>query len=128
MMGVCASRPHGEWVTEMLSAYSDRHFVKMDGSLDLRSNVQFVTALMVSNGFTQNGTEQDYRDLHVFPVDYFCPRQTTGEFLRTENTYCDHLGLGSWAESKGGWKTTIGKMVGPRIMTSIIKLKRKIIG
>ena len=128
MMGVYASEPHGVWVSEMLNAYSDRHFVNLDGSFDLRTNVQFVTALMVSNGFKQNGTEQDYLDLHVFPVDYFCPRQTTGEYLRTENTYCDHLGLGSWAESRGGWKDVVGRLLGPRVMPTLIKMKRKIIG
>ena len=96
MMGVCASEPDGEWVKEMLDAYRDRHFIHADGCYDTRTNVQFITAIMASNGFLQNGKEQDYKDLHVFPVDFFCPRQTTGEYLRTENTYCDHRGLGSW--------------------------------
>ena len=128
MMGVCATEPHGVWVSEMLNAYSDRHFVNSNGRFDLRTNVLFVTALMVSNGFKQNGTEQDYHDLHVFPVDYFCPRQTTGEYLRTENTFCNHLGLSSWADSGGGWKAAVGRMVGPRIMPALVKLKRKIIG
>ena len=30
MMGVCASEAHGEWVSEMLNAYSDRHFTLPD--------------------------------------------------------------------------------------------------
>lgn len=128
MMGVCASEPYGVWVSEMLNAYSDRHFVKRVGGFDLRTNVQFVTALMAANGFKQNGIEQDYHDLHVFPVDYFCPRQTTGEYLRTENTYCDHLGLGSWSELRGGWKDAVGRIMGPRVMTTLVKMKRKIIG
>lgn len=127
MMGVCASEPHGEWVTELLNAYLDRHFVRPDGTLDLTTNVQFVNGLMRSHGFVQDGKEQDYKDLHVFPVDYFCPRQTTGEYLRTDHTYCDHLGLGSWND-KGGWKAWIGRVVGPRNMTRMIKFKRKLFG
>ena len=128
MMGVCASEPHGEWVTEMLNAYRDRHFVNPSGGYDLRSNVQYITAIMAADGFLQNGKEQDYKDLHIFPVEYFCPRQTTGEYLRTENTYCDHLGLGSWAGNDGGWKQWVGRIVGQRNMTRIIKLKRKLFG
>ena len=126
MMGVCASEPHGNWVSEMLHTYSNRHFVNTDGSFDMRTNVQFITSIMVSNGFVQNGKEQDYKDLHVFPVEFFSPRQTTGEYLRTENTYCDHLGLGSWTGNSMSWKVIIKKIIGKKMMTKLIKLKRKL--
>ena len=128
MMGVCASIAHGEWVTEMLEAYQDRHFLNADGTPDLTTNVQFITSIMAQNGFHQDGTEQDYKDLHVFPVDYFSPRHTTGEYFRTENTYCEHKGLGSWSDSRKGWKGTVLKMIGRKNMTRVIKLKRKLIG
>lgn len=129
-LGTCvmASRAHGEWVTEMLEAYNERAFILPDGKMNLTTNVQFITGIMAANGFQQDGLEQDYKDLHVFPVDYFCPRQTTGEYLRTENTYCDHLGIGSWAEKAGGWKSKVGRVVGQRSMTRLIKLKRKLFG
>ena len=128
MMGVCASEPHVEWVTEMLEAYRERHFIQPDGSFDMRTNVQFVTAIMADKGFLQNGKEQEYKDLHVFPVDYFCPRLTTGEYLRTNNTYCEHMGLGSWAGQGSGWKHWVKKTVGQKKMTRLIKLKRKMFG
>lgn len=128
MMGVVASRANGEWVKEQLGHYHGRHFVSPDGTFDTTTNVQFVTAKMRENGFVQDGSEQDYKDLHVFPTDYFCPRQTTGEYLRTPNTYCDHLGLGSWTEQESGWKPKIGRMLGQKNLTRLIKLKRKLIG
>lgn len=129
-IGTCvmATEAHGGWVLEMLEAYNDRHFLKPDGSPDLTTNVEFLTNKMRENSFVQNGKEQDYKDLHVFPVDYFCPKQTTGEYFRTENTYCDHLGLGSWSESSGGWKSCIAKLVGPQNMIRLIKMKRKWFG
>ena len=129
-MGTCvmASEANGLWVKEQLENYQDRHFILPDGTLDLTTNVQFISAKMREQGFVQNGKEQDYKDLHVFPVEYFCPRQTTGEYFRTENTYCDHLGLGSWAESNEGWKARIGRLVGPKIMTRLIKMKRRWVG
>lgn len=127
MMGVCASEPHGKWVAEMLESYKNRHFF-VDGKPDITTNVQFISAKMCENGFMQNGKEQDYKDLHVFPVEYFSPRQTTGEYFCTENTYCEHLGLDSWAGNSTSWKGFVGKIVGPKTMTNLIKLKRKLLG
>ena len=126
MMGVCASEPHGEWVREMLCAYQDRHFLTFDGAPDLTTNVQYVTAKMASNGFRQDGTEQDYRDLHILPVDYFSPRQTTGEYFLTANTYCEHKGLKSWSTGTPAWKEYIKKIVGGKNMTRLIKMKRRL--
>lgn len=128
-VGTCvmASEARGEWITEMLGAYNKRHFL-VDGKLDYTTNVQFITALMVKNGFRQDGSEQDYQGLHVFPVDYFSPRHTTGEYLRTENTYCDHHGVGSWADQIRGWKSLVGRMLGQRNMVRLIKMKRRLFG
>ena len=128
MMGVIASEPHGDWVSEQLRHYQGRHFIKEEGFFDLTTNVTYITERMKEQGFLQNGKEQDYKDLHVFPVDYFCPRQTTGEYIRTENTYCEHLGLASWSEKSGGWKRFVQRMLGVQQMTCLIKLKRKIFG
>lgn len=125
---IMASEPNGFWVKEMLDAYKNRHFVKEDGSCDMTTNVQFITSIIQKKGFVQNGVEQDYKDLHVFPVEYFCPRQTTGEYLKTENTYCDHLGMGSWATATGGWKYEIRRIVGKNCMIKLIKIKRKLFG
>ena len=125
MMGVCASEAHGEWVTEMLEAYRNRHFIKADGKPDITTNVQFITARMAANGFRQDGTEQDYKDLHIFPVDYFSPRHTTGEYIRTDNTYCEHKGLASWNDHRRGWKGMVLSLVGEKNMTRLIKLKRR---
>ena len=127
-VGTCvmASETGGSWVTEMLEAYNGRHFTKPDGEPDLTTNVQFITAIMTSNGFRQDGTEQDYKDLHVFPVDYFSPRHTTGEYIRTENTYCEHKGLASWGDHSKGWKGSVLKLVGQKNMTKLIKLKRRL--
>lgn len=129
-VGTCvmASEAHCEWLSEILEAYSDRHFILPDGTLDLTTNVQFITAIMTKNGFRQDGTEQDYKDLHIFPVDYFSPRHTTGEYIRTENTYCEHKGLASWNNKTKGWKDAVRTIVGRRNMTRLIKIKRKLIG
>lgn len=128
MMGVIASRKEGLWVTEQLAYYNNRHFLDANGVMDLTTNVKFVSEKMSKQGFAQNGEEQDYKDLHVFPVEYFCPRQTSGEYLRTENTYCEHRGLGSWSGRGNGWKAFLLNFVDSKNKTRLIKLKRKLLG
>ena len=128
MMGVIASEAHGIWVKEQLLHYMDRHFVDVNGKMDLTTNVTFISEKMRHHGFVQNGKEQDYKDLHVFPVEFFCPRQTTGEYFMTENTYCESIGSSSWASQTKGWKTWVSSIVGAKWMPKLIKLKRKLFG
>lgn len=127
MMGVIASEPNGEWVKEQLALYGNLHFVKPDGSLDMLPNTARISDAMEKHGFIPNGLEQDYKDLHIFPVDYFCPRQTTGEYFLTENTYCESIGVSSWAPSGHSWKSRILGLFGPRMRTMLIKFKRKLV-
>jgi len=127
MMGVCASKANGRWLKEMLDEYSDKHFV-VEGKLDMTPNVTFLSKVMKKGGLIQNGKEQYYKDLHVYPVDYFCPRQTTGEYIRTCNTYCEHKCLASWSDSKKGWKGVLLSLVNQKTRTKLIKLKRRIVG
>lgn len=98
MMGVLGSTPEGPWVSRQLKRYENRHFI-VDGKLDLTTNVKFITDGMIGQGFLPNGQEQECQGLHVYPVDYFCPRLTTGEYKRTHNTYCEQKAeMSSWAE------------------------------
>ena len=99
MMGVLGSTAGGHWVSLQLERYEGRNFL-VDERPDLTTNVKFVTDWMIEHGFSSNGQEQDCMGMHVYPVDYFCPRLTTGEYLRTNNTYCEQKSTrSSWAES-----------------------------
>lgn len=126
MMGVIATEPGGEWVTEQLDAYSDRSFL-IDGKEDLTTNVRFITDRMRNKGFVPNGKEQDFDDLHIFPVDYFCPRLTTGEYVRSANTYCEQIGSdSSWAGSSFKVRALNHLPSGLRVL--LIKAKRILFG
>ena len=146
MQGVIASEAHGAWVTDMLRTYDTRVFIKDDGSLDMYPNTQYFTDRLISQGFVADGVEKDFYVksisnlqspisnleerlffLHVFPVRYFCPVLTTGEDVRTEETYCEHLGESSWATNKS-WKGRLLQHLPPSCRTKLIKLKRRIFG
>lgn len=125
MMGVLASEASGSWVKEQMESYNIRHFLLSDGTMDLTTNVTFLTRRMILQGLVCDGKEKEFRGLHIFPVDYFCPRLTTGEYIKTKNTYCEHKGLNSWSHNNK--KRLILKIVGPKTSVFLIKLKRKII-
>ena len=132
MQGVLASEPHGAWVRDMLSTYTDRAFVRSDGSLDLTPNTTFFSDRLEAQGFIPDGKEADiYVDrvlfFHLLPVWAFCPVLTTGEDVRTESTYCVHRGLNSW-DTATTWKARLLRLLGPQCKTPLIKLKRLLLG
>lgn len=138
MQGVIASEPHGAWVRDMLQTYANRTFIKPDGSLDLTPNTAYFTDRLEAQGFIADGVEKDFTipslsgetanipSLHIFPVHYFCPVLTTGEDVRNAETYCEHMGESSWAQST--WKGRLLRHLSPAWRTRLIKLKRKILG
>jgi len=132
MQGVIASEPHGAWVRDMLQTYHEREFIKADGSYDMTPNTSYFTDRLEAQGFVSDGKEKDVYVagefyLHVFPVHYFCPVLTTGEDVRTEETYCEHKRLGSWDTQKT-WKSYIMKYINPKYKTLLINFKRKLLG
>ena len=124
--GTMASEPGCEWVKEQLDAYNGAHFIKPDGAFDLTTNTVRIAEIMRAGGFISDGTKRVYKGMHIFPVEYFCPRQTTGEFFLTDKTYCDHHFMGSWDNTKS--KSLLLSMIGQKNRTKLIKLKRRFLG
>ena len=124
--GTMASEAGNEWVKEQLDSYTDAHFIMPDGSLDMTTNTTRISNIMKRGGFVSKGEKQVYKDMHIFPVEYFCPRQTSGEELFTENTYCDHHFMGSWGNATK--KSILLKFLGQKTLTRLIKIKRTLLG
>ena len=128
--GLMASAANGVWVKEQLMYYTGKHFKNKDGSLDLTSNTITISRIMCENGFQITGNYGVYKDdMHVFPVDYFCPLTSTRVLKLTENTHCIHHFAGSWQD-----KTIIDKLkiflfrkvLGVKLTDRLIMLKRKL--
>lgn len=125
--GTIASQPGGLWVKNQLEEYSGAHFLNSDGTMDLMTNTERISRSMSAKGFVQNGQYQVFEGMHIFPTEYFCPRQTTGEVLITEKTYCDHHFMASWTGSNRK-HSLIYRIVGPKLMVRLIKIKRALLG
>ena len=125
--GTIACERGNVWAKSQMDEYVGIHFYKNDGTYDTTTNPIRITNSMKNKGFVANGLYSIFDDMHIFPTDYFCPRQTTGELFITENTYCDHHFMGTWNEEKREVPFLI-RLVGPGYATKLIKLKRKLIG
>ena len=128
--GLMASAPKGIWVTEQLAYYDDKHFINPDGTLDMTPNTVTISDIMVKNGFKITGKYGVYKDdMHVFPVDYFCPLTSTRVLKLTSNTCCIHHFAGSWVE-RTRWQKIKGfitsKIIGHELTDKIVQLKRKL--
>ena len=127
MMGVIAAEAHHSWLQGMLQTYHQRSFLKSDGSYDMTPNTGYFLNWMQERGFVADGREKDFMGVHILPVECFCPILTTGENLRCERTFCEHKGLHSWS-GDGGWKEKMFSLLGEKWKTTLIKLKRKLLG
>jgi mannosyltransferase OCH1-like enzyme len=130
--GLMASASHGVWVKEQLAYYEGKHFVNPDGTLDMTTNTVIISRIMQENGFVNDGKYHIYKnDMHVFPVDYFCPRTSTHVLKITKNTYCIHHFTGSWNETSN-WELVkswfYDKVLGRELTDKLVQLKRKILG
>ena len=128
--GLMASAAHGVWVTEQLEYYKGKHFVKEDGTLDLKTNTIIISEIMQKNGFVIDGKHGVYKDdMHIFPVDYFCPLTSTRVLKCTKNTYCIHHFAGSWKELTKkqlmkDWICT--HLLGRKLTNALVMFKRKL--
>ena len=100
--GIMASEKGGKWAKDNLDYYNERHFIREDGSMELVTNVETITKLMMPYGLKRNNTYQDFKDYITFyPNDYFCPINIiTGRLEKTEHTATIHHFSGSWLGNK----------------------------
>lgn len=120
-------RNHPQALTSELAAPVDANTPNLlpdSSTLNAHENTSDSSDLQktVKNGHADGGIFM----LHVFPVHYFCPVLTTGEDVRTAETYCEHKGESSWAQQT--WKGRLMKCLSPKWRTTLIKIKRKIFG
>lgn len=97
--GTMAACRGNSWIKMLLDDYENRHFVKQDGSLDTKTNVQVITKLTVAKyGLELDGMTKTFgENMILLPFDYLCAKSyKTGEITKTVNTYTVHNFTGSW--------------------------------
>ena len=124
---VMGCEPHCQWVRDMLSVYDGAGFIKLDGSLDMTTNVERMGQLMkpeFADG--QYWKQIQYIEkwgLRIYTHDYFSPITSTRVMRKTKKTYSIHYFAESWRDGKraSGWRNwTITR----EIVNALVQIKR----
>lgn len=95
-LGLAAS-PRMEIYRELLESYHCRHFLEKDGSLNLKTVVDYTTEILVQHGLQNTEEVQNVAGITIYPQEYFCPMNyDTGKITITPNTYSIHHYTASW--------------------------------
>ena len=82
---------------EFLSYYETAQYYNPDGTENITTNVEVLTALCERYGFRPNDTFQVVQGFAVYPREYFCPVDFDTEKLhRTRKTVVIHWFAASW--------------------------------
>ncbi len=99
--GLMACEKGHPFFAQLLRDYDDAHFLRGDGSYDMTSNVERITAKCLASGLRLDNTLQTVVGFTLYPTDYFCPKDyETLECRITENTCAIHHFAGSWLSAE----------------------------
>ena len=112
---------------DLLMDYKDKQFINPDGTMNMHTNVEYITDYFVSHGLKLNNTKQTINGFTMFPSEYFCPKDSrTLEIKLTKNTYAIHHFAGSWTDKRTKKRLTVKKILGPKLMKIVIKIMDKL--
>lgn len=95
--GLLACEKEHPLFLEFLEHYHSAVFLKEDGTQDITTNVEVLTALCERHGLRLDGTYQELDGFAVYPKDVFCPVEyETMKLKKTRRTAVVHWFSGSW--------------------------------
>ena len=95
--GIMAAQKGQPLIGEMLSHYDTARFLNADGTFDMTTNVEVITALLLKKGLVPNGEYQEVEEMAFYPQNVFCPdtsRLDDPEYIKDTATI--HYFAGSW--------------------------------
>lgn len=123
--GLMACRESFPLFEKLLGDYDDRRFIGSDGRPDLTTNVTLIMQACLEEGLVLNGEKQTVAGFTLYPQDWFCPKDwLTKEVNLTENSHAIHHFDGSWAGRSTKVKHAAMRVLGPRGVEAVKKIKR----
>lgn len=117
--------PEMKLYKEMLSQYDNLHFLNLDGTMNLKTVVDYMSEILLNRGLQMSSEIQDLGEVKIYPVDYFCPIHGDARKLEiTENTVSIHHWAASWVSGWPKWRERIKQVLGPRITQWIIQCRK----
>ena len=86
---------------EILEMYAMLHFIRRDGSYNLKTVVSYTTEILCRYGLKDTNEIQKIVDIWIYPKEYFCPiNYQTGAYTETLNTRTIHHYNASWVSEE----------------------------
>jgi len=104
---------------ELLDYYAELTFVNKDGSLNLRTVVDYTTDILCKHGLKNTSEIQEVAGIWIYPWDYFCPMTPTLVLNLTDNSRTIHLFSASWCSPAVKFRKRIKRMIGQNIINAI---------
>lgn len=126
---IIAAEPHHETIGKLMDIYTDRHFLKEDGSLDLTPSPTMNTDFLMERGLLPNNKMQTVSDITIYPTEYFCPKDYySGKLNETENTYSIHWFNASWQSPHRKRMLKVRRLLGDDVYFTLVRAKNKVLG
>lgn len=122
------SEPGTPIMRKHIAQYKNINFINEDGSYNQKACPKYLAELMQSEGLILNGKEQQVKEVHVYPADYFNPYDSlTGKLKKTENTYSIHWYDASWSDTSQG-RLKINRFIRRIIGVENMERMKKLLG
>lgn len=110
---------------EILDYYANLHFINKDGSLNMKTVVEYTTELLCTYGMKATNDIQQVAGVWIYPKEYFCPIDyETNKCVITSNTRSIHHFAASWLSPYMHLKKKIIHLIGEKNAKYLSRLKR----
>jgi len=113
---------------DFLDLYETLHFRYENGTLNLKTIVEYTTNLLIQNGLSDVSGIQKVGDIYIYPSEYFCPINIiTKKMHITQNTRTIHHYMASWQETSflESAKNRLRKIIPQKILLWYNRKKNK---
>lgn len=110
---------------KILNLYESSSFLNNNGSLNLKTVVEYTTELLTSYGLEEKDEIQFIEGVWIYPKEYFCPIDyKTKEYIETKNTRTIHHFAASWLPKEPILPYMVRKYMGEKVLSVLVKIKK----
>ena len=120
--------PNLRLYSDILALYDNLHFTNKEGSLNLKTVVEYTTEILVAHGLQNTNEIQNCAGIFIYPKEYFNPKDyATGKLYITKNTRSIHHFSATWRSSYERTNLKIYHLLGISREHRLIKIIRKLL-
>ena len=115
-----AAEPGMDFYKTMIDKYKTLHFLRDDGTNNLKTVVMYTTEELIKCGLQNKPGIQTVSDIILYPPEYFCPKDyQTGTIQITDNTYSIHHFKASWHSDVEAYTAKLAQIMYGKVPSQI---------